>query len=255
VRWWLAVGVAMLIAIGAVGAGVAGNAPPEKTYFRLAVGAEFTYDLDYGSHPQATFNGTYSHTLAYTVNAIAVYDGRTVSVPRGLMLVEGLVVIEQHMTQRAAPRRVPLRCRGSDQAIFETKGRAGVFSAGSVSVSNSGLSVDPGEAVRWNVDCSATEQLESHGLLGGPQFVVPAPARSWFDGKKVLSIGCKDEYSHPSAPPDGHSFKGYVRVFVRFTPFPASKLAETKKALRDMAGKELPAGYAVLGSRSLKDCL
>ena len=38
----------------------------------------------------------------------------------------------------------------------------------------------------------------------------------------------------------GHSFVGEVMFKVRFTPFPASKLTETKKWLRDRAGDSIP---------------
>jgi hypothetical protein len=223
----------------------------------------FFHELDYGSDPGATFNGHYENLLTYTVNAIAVFDGRTVWVPRGAMLVDGHVYISQRMTQWGLPTRVPVQCEVGGTPLGGTHYRdtrrgprsGAVVSTGSVSVSRSGLSFDPGEKVRWNIDCGATETLETHGLIGGPQFVLPAPAKSRFAATAPFSIGCKKQFSHGFEPGDvnGHSFKGEVRVFVAFTPFPASKLDATRKALS--AKTALENGYGFFRSKTLKNCL
>jgi hypothetical protein len=254
VRRGLAVALAASILVGAVSAAGAGSATPAKRYFRVAAGADFAYDLDYGSHPDAVFNGTYEYLMAFSVNAIAVYDGRQVWVPQGAMVVHGFEYVDERRTQWALSGRVPLKCPNDYRSTKEQKA---VFSSGAVGVSNSGVSVDPGPALRFNLDCSATEGLATHGLKQGPQFVVSTPAKSRFTGTRAFSTGCKDSYSHPADTADvnGHSFTGHVRYWVRFTPFPATKLSETKKALRDKVGTNLPGGFAALGTRNLKDCL
>jgi hypothetical protein len=248
----------VVCAIAVVTAVGAGSAVQALTYHRLSAAAEFSMTIDYGDHPDATFNGEYDWTLAYTVNAIAVYDGRTVYVPRGLMVAEGLEVVDMSdLTQWGLPNRKPVRCRGTNLYIAETKDRNAVFSAGSVAVSNTGLRLKPGPAVTWNISCSATEGLGTHGLPGGPSFTIPPPARSRFNRTQRFSLGCRDSYSHGFDPPGNvnhHKFNGNVQFFVQFTPFPAEKLDATRKALRDKVGKSLPGGYATLSSRSLKSC-
>jgi hypothetical protein len=239
VRRALALGCVVATAV-VVAAAAADGASTEKTYFRVAALAGFQYTLDYGSAQPSVYNGKYDKQIGWFMNAIAVYDGRSVSVPRGLMIVDGYVQVSDDRTQRAsATTRRPVRCSVDD--IYNTD--RSLFSAGRISVSSAGLSIDPGPGIKRNVGCAATEALPNHGLPGGPELRVPAPARALFSGTKIFSIACKDSYSHPYKPagvPNGHSFVGEVLFKVRFTPFPASKLTETKKWLRDRAGDSIP---------------
>ena len=227
----------------------AASAPQVTTYSRLAVNAWFTYKIDYGSNPDSTFNGTYRYTLSYQVNAIAVYDGRTLSASGGTMLADGGAYIRQDMTQWSGPStRRPVQCPapGAREGgrLYESDTNGGRFSGGGgVGVSNAGLTFNPGRAIKWSIGCAATEQLETHGLPGGPGFRVPPPAKSRFTGTKTFGIGCVDVYSHdwdPSADvPGAHKFEGAVIFTVRFTPFPASQLAATKTRLRDRVGEDI----------------
>lgn len=133
-----------------------------------------------------------------------------------------------------------------------------VTRGGSMGVSAaSGLRVDPGAAVP-SVGCAATEELETHGLRGGPSFAVSAPRKSRFSGKEAFSVACSDDYSHsleesPEAPNGNrHSFDGSVQVSVTLTPFPSSKLKDVKRVLRDSVGKYVPRST---GGGKPKDCL
>jgi hypothetical protein len=254
---WPALGVAAVIAAGAVGADAADTADPPARYFRVAVTARFDYSLEYGNNPDAVFNGFYHNLLAYTVNGIAVYDGRKLSVSRGAMIVEGTQSVDiSRLTDWALPERVPHKCRLASRVgsiLRYTQGA--VVAGGTISLSGGKLSVDPGSKVRWNLDCSATEALETHGIPGGPQFVVPAPPKSALTSGKVLSIGCTARHWHdfePAGNVNHHRFKGDAKVFVRLTPFPAPRVADTRKALAAKLGNGLPRDF---GSKPLKSCL
>lgn len=210
--------------------------------------AQFSLDLDYGSVHESVFNGTYSYYLLYRVNAIVVYNGRTLSAP--IMLADGGASVDMNMTQWASPdSRSVVRCRapGSENGqgrVYETRTNGGRFSGGGgVGISNTGFTLNPGRAIKWSLGCSATESLPTHGLLGGPAIRMPAPAKSRFTGSKAFSIGCSDSYSHEFEPavlaPNAHKFRGEVSFAVKFTPFPASQLAATKTRLRDLVGEGL----------------
>jgi hypothetical protein len=232
-------------------AGSASSAAETLSYSRLSVRAVFLYSIDYGSHPDSTFNGRYIHDLRYNVNTIVAYDGRRISALEGLMLADGGAHIRMDMTQWRGPStRVPVRCRqgsfrGSDPGEYDSHTNGGRFSGGGgVGVSNNRLTFNPGRAIVWSIGCAATESLAYHGLPDGPSLSIPAPRRSLFAGSKAFSRGCSDSYEHdfePSADvPNTHSFHGQVVFEVRFTPFPASQLTATKKSLRDRAGKNIP---------------
>ena len=254
-RAWLWA-VAATIAIGATAA-VAHSAAAEKTYLRFEVAAFYGYELDYGSDPRGTFNGTFASQMEYVMNGIAVYDGRAVSIPRGLMIVAGYTLISEERTRLAAGGpRVPLKC---ENKILNTAGNhRPIRSSGRISISNEGMSVDPGPEFKWNTGCTATESPEFHLLQGGPSFSVPAPPRSRFAGTADFSVGCRDSYSHPFKPPgnpNGHKFTGEVDLWVSFTPFDAEKLTETKKELRDKIDTDLLREYRILLDKiTLKDC-
>jgi hypothetical protein len=249
-RRGLAVGaVATVTAVVAVSS--AASAPQALSYSRLAVRGVFFYSIDYGSHPDSVFNGTYHSDLRYNVNTIVAYDGRRISALNGLMLADGGKTIRMNMTQWRSPSsRAPVRCpergsRGSEPGEYDSHTDVGRFSGGGgVGVSNNRLTLNPGRAIVWSIGCAATESLAIHGLPDGPSLSVPAPRRSLFAGSKAFSIGCYDSYEHdfePSADvPNTHKFSGTVLFEVRFTPFPASQLTATKKGLRDRAGKNIP---------------
>lgn len=230
-------------------AGSASSAPQALSYSRMSATAQFVYDLDYGSHPDSVFNGTYSYTLIYRVNTIVAYNGRTLSTPSG-MLADGGASLRMNMTEWRGPSsRRPVRCReagseGNEGQVYNTSTTGGRFSGGGgIGVSSAGLTVNPGRAIKWSIGCAATESLEIHGLPGGPSFRVPAPARSRFNGSKRFLIACDDGYEHDFEPaqdiPNAHKFRGFVSFWVQFTPFPASQLTATKKRLRDQVGDPL----------------
>jgi hypothetical protein len=232
----------------------ASSAPQAKSYARLAADAIFLYDIDYGSIPESTFNGTYSYSLRYRVNAIAVYDGRKLSVAGG-MLADGGATVKLDMTQWGgpppAPRR-PVRCttragsRGGQGTEYQSDTDGGLFSGGGgIGIANNRLSINPGRAIKWSIGCAATESMETHGLPGGPSLRVPSPPRTLFTQPKAFSILCEESYSHgwdPAADtPGAHKFEGGAYFVVRFTPFPATQLNATKKRLLDRAGENIPA--------------
>jgi hypothetical protein len=258
----LAALVALLALLGVAGAGTA--AAPEKHYLRLTAEASFELQLDYGSNKDAVYNGTYFKGVYYHVRAIVVYDGSTVALlPGQAMVVQSMVIVNDDRTQWvSAVKRKPVACKsagrirpGSWQSHSGT-GEAAQFEftkGGRVVVSSDGFTVDPGASVE-NVGCTATEELENHGLPGGPFVVVSAPPRSSFVGDKVFSINCSDEYSHPfkkETGGNGHSFSGSASASMTLTPFPASTLTDVKKALRDSVGTEAKSGTP----GKPKDCL
>jgi hypothetical protein len=239
--------------------GSASSAPQALSYSRMSVTAQFSYELDYGSHPDSTFNGTYRYYLLYRINAIVAFNGRTLSASS--VLADGGASVTMNMTQRYGPStRQVIRCSkaGSTNGQgleYNTDTDGGRFSGGGgVGVSNSGLTVNPGRAITWSLGCSATETLETHGLPGGPGFRVPAPAKSRFVGRKRFVIACTDSYEHDFEPaqnvPGAHKFSGNVDFAVQFTPFPASQLTATKKRLRDQVGDDLSGPRLA----NLKDC-
>lgn len=254
---------AVVTAIAVVAAGSAASAPQALSYSRLAASGFFAYTIEYGSHPDSTFNGSYQKIVGWEVNAIAVYDGRSVSVQGGRMLTDSRVSVDMNMTEWRAPpaERRPIRCRApgsrdnEGQEYFATTNGGRFSGGGGLGVTNAGLTVNPGRAVSWSIGCAATESLESpHGLPGGPSLMVPAPPRSLFGGTKAFSISCRDSYSHGWEPaadvPNAHTFRGNVEFRVRFTPFPASEFTAAKKRLRDGVGRNV---NAPSGGRQ-KDC-
>src|SRR3990172_4714848 len=100
--WRLSV-VGIVIAIAVVAVSSAASATQALSYSRLAVRANFFYSIDYGSHADSTFNGTYWYSIHWTVNAIAVYDGRRVSVLNDSMLAHGGAQMEMDMTEWRGP--------------------------------------------------------------------------------------------------------------------------------------------------------
>ena len=241
--------VAMAIAV--VAAGSATSAPQATSYSRLAASALFMYDIDYGSNPDSTFNGTYSYMLRYQVNVIAAHDGRKLSTVGG-MLADGGATVKLAMTQWRAPPspRRPVRCskpgsRGGDGREYQSDTDGGYFSGGGgIGISNNSLSVNPGQGIKWSIGCAATESLETHGLPGGPSIRVPSPPRTLFAQAKAFSIACEKSFSHgwePSADvPGAHKFEGSVYFTARFTPFPASQLNATKKRFLGRVGTNIP---------------
>jgi hypothetical protein len=215
--------------------GAADGAAPQKSYFRLAASGTFHYQLDYGSVQASVYNGKYSKTILWTMNAIAQFDGKAVSIVKGQAIVDGSTNVFDDRTQRTgATTRRPVD--DTCTAVASTSGP--VRSAGRVSLSTAGLSVDPGAAIKRNVGCAATESLSNHKLPGGPEFRVPPPRTSWFSETNRFSIPCARSFSHPYNKPtgvaNGHAFEGNVSLYVRFTPFMASKLADTKKWLKKL---------------------
>jgi hypothetical protein len=228
----------------------ASSAPEERSYARLSALASFHFQIDYGSNPDSVFNGTYVYQLLYHVSTITAFDGRRVSALEGLMLADGGATLSMDMTEWRSPTtRRPVRCRapGSENGngqFYTTRTRGGQFSGGGgVGVTNNGLTLNPGRAIKWSVGCSATESLETHGLPGGPSMRVPAPAKSRFRGTKPFSVSCLESYSHPYQPsaavPNAHKFQGTALFEVRITPFPASQLTATKTRLRDRVGEQI----------------
>lgn len=250
-RWRLSV-VGIVTAISVTAVSSAASSTQALSYSRLAVSAEFYYEIGYGSNPDSVFNGDYSYYLTYRVNAIVVFDGRTLWAPSGSMLADGGASVDMDMTQWRSPSsRRPVRCSkpGSQNGggqVYETDTKGGRFSGGGgVGVSNQGLTVNPGRKIVWSIGCAATESLATHGLPDGPSLRIPPPAKSRFTSMKPFNLGCKDRYSHgwdPAADvPNAHSFLGTVDFRARFTPFPASQLTATKQRLRDLAGKPIDA--------------
>lgn len=247
--------VAIVIAISVVAVSSAASATQALHYSRISAKAHFSYSIDYGSNPDSVFNGTYFYFIGWSVNAIAVYDGRRVSVANNSMLADGGAQMEMDMTEWRGPSsRRQVRCLkpGSKPSSATgrgqfydtaTKSRPRFSGGGGIGVANGQLSVNPGAAIVWSIGCRATEGLETHGLEGGPTIYVSAPPKSLFAGSKAFSIGCKDAYKHGWDPaagvPNAHTFIGSVDFAVKFTPFPASQLTATKKRLRDLAGKNL----------------
>lgn len=225
-----------IAALIAIGASAAQSGTRATTYQRFAANAKFKYFIDYGSSPRSVYNGNYSREFSYRINAITVFDGRSVSVLKRFLLVDGSAVVIESRTKSAGTSRVPVRCDAADDT---TDGAT--YSAGRVSVSSAGVVVDPGPAVKWNL-CAATESLPTHHLPGGPQFKVPAPAKSRFTGDERFEYSCSKEFEHdfnPPGRPNTHSFYGQVDFYARFTPIPASNLAAAKTALRDRFGESL----------------
>jgi len=249
-RGWRLSVVGIVTAISVIAVSSATSATQALSYSRLAVTAVFYYEIDYGSNPDSVFNGDYNYLITYRVNAIVVFDGRTLWAPSGSMLADGGASVDLDMTEWRGPSsRRPVRCSkpGSHNGrgqVYESDTKGGRFSGGGgVGVSNQGLTVNPGRKIVWSIGCAATESLETHGLPGGPSFRIPPPAKSRFTGRKPFGLGCKDRYSHGWDPaagvPNAHTFQGNVDFRVRFTPFPASQLAATKQRLRDLAGKPI----------------
>lgn len=248
-RGWRLSVVGIVIAISVVAASSAASAPQELRYSRLSAAAEFLYELDYGSNPDSEFNGTHWHLLAYRVNAIVVYDGRSLRPLGGQMLAEGSATVAKNMTEwrgvPPTPRR-RIRCPGSTEPLGGVRSAtdgARFSGGGNISISNDGLVINPGRAVNWSLGCAATEGLETHGLPGGPTMRLPAPGRSRFAQASAFGLNCFDNYEHGWDPaqnvPGAHKFKGHVILGARFTPFPASRLTATKKSLRDRVGKHI----------------
>jgi hypothetical protein len=251
--------VALAVLVGAPGSVAA---PPQKHYSRLYVQASFTYALDYGSHPDAVFNGTFMKDILYSARAIVVYDGSSASLlPGAGVVVQGDVSLRDDLTQgftvvenhEAKVVRKPHVCKGPGAhpnvpEFFSSQTGSGSSSVyvftkgGSFSISNTGLSFDPGKALT-DVGCVATESLPAHGLRSGPTFTVSPPPRSRFAGTTAFSIHCGDSFKHDfikETGGNGHAFKGSVKVSVTFTPFPAANLAATKQRLRDSVGQQDP---------------
>jgi len=260
----------LIALICVLSAGGAGAAVPQKHYLRLGVYASFALGLDYGSNPRAVYNGVYQKLILYNVRAIVVFDGSRVYLPPASMVVQGNVRVGDERTQWvSSTSRKPVKCaaRGvevkSGERIWHSgtgTGEEPVFEftkQGRVAVSAEGLTVDPGAAVPKNVGCAATEELENHGLPGGPWFSVSAPPKSLFSGTKPFSINCTDSYKHgftKETDGNGHAFDGFVEAAVTFTPFPASNLAQVKQKLRDSVGQKGVYGGST-NPKDWKDCL
>ncbi len=156
------------------------------------------------------------------------------------MVVLGGVDIIEARTQWVSPTsRKPVACNtetystGENSTVFTRRAR--------VSVSSGGLRVDPGTAMK-KLGCAATEELENHGLPGGPSFTVSTPAKSRFAGNQRFSISCTAEFQHPftvETDGNGHAFNGRVLAAVRITPFPASKLSDVKSELGNSVGESI----------------
>lgn len=187
--------LALLALLGAPGT----SGAPQNHYLRITAQAEFNLTLDYGSDPGAVYNGRYQQHLIYQSRAIVVFSGSADSVIPGVpMVVQGrATVIDERTEWVSAGSRKPVECnRHTVRTGSGDRSRFVVTSGGSLGVSAaSGLRVDPGAAVP-SVGCAATEELETHGLRGGPSFAVSAPRKSRFSGREAFSVACIDDYSH-----------------------------------------------------------
>lgn len=241
----------VLAVLALLGASGAGQAAPEKRYLKVAATASFHLELDYGNDPRAVYNGKFEKYTDVFLRAIAVFDGSKVSLlPGASMVLEGKAFVSENRSQWVSPTsRKPVTCKKSTadvrKVVFTKRGR--------VSVTSDGLTIDPGTAIK-PPPCTATEELENHGLPGGPSFTVSAPAKSRFTGTQRFSVACYDSYKHPftlETDGNGHAFTGESTADVRFTPFPATSLTDVKRELRDYVGK----GLAPVDGGRPKDCL
>src|ERR671918_2563258 len=90
---------ALLAGTALVAGSAAQSATTTKRYLRFTGVGLFSYSLDYGEHPDSVFNGTFSWQGTINVRAIVVYDGRGVHVPKGAMIVESSISVDNQMTQ------------------------------------------------------------------------------------------------------------------------------------------------------------
>lgn len=250
VRLAAALGVVAATAIAIGGAGAAPGASATTTYLMVSASGEFRYDMDYGDDPRSQRNGKYSKYITWSTYAIVVYDGRSFTLGKKSMVVDGLVRVEDQRTRRISDtEREPLVCDAEGATgppgdrTWEANTETARFAAGRIKVSKTELTLDPGRVITTNIGCAASESLPFHGLPGGPTFNVPTVAgRSRFTGTRPFTIICNDEYSHaykPAGKPNGHSFSGTVHISVKLAPFPKSELSDMKTALRDKAGENL----------------
>ena len=246
--------VALAVLLGA--AGPAAPAAPQRHYLKLTAAFVSQLYLDYGSNPLAVYNGTYDKLVRYSVRGIVVFDGSKVSLlPGASMVASAQIYVDDSRTQfvsRDEPRK-RVECKldnfttgGNEVFVFTNRGR--------VAVSNEGLTVDPGTAIK-DMTCAATEELENHGLPGALALTVSPPLKSRFAGTALFTVRCSDEYSHPftqETDGNGHAFRGDVWATVSFAPFPAANLTAVKRVLRNSVGKRPPDTDP---SQRGKDCL
>jgi hypothetical protein len=248
-------------AIAVVTAAGAGSATSATTYSRLAASASFVLVIDYGSHPESTFNGRYTYTVSWRLRTIVAFDGKRLSVHEGKMLVDGTVSLKHDLTEWRGPdTRRAIRCRtpgsklGRGQEYLRETKVARFSGGGGVGAASNGLTVNPGRVIDWSIECSATESLETHDLQGGPGFRVKAPARSLFRGTRPFGLGCRQVFEHDWEPasdvPGAHRFTGITVFAAKFTPFPVGQLDATEQRLRDAAGDPITTGTGV----PIRDC-
>jgi hypothetical protein len=247
------------LAVSTTGA-VASASPSATTYSRLAASATFLYIIDYGKLPESTFNGKYTYQITWRLRAIVAFDGNRITAHEGRMLVDGSVSLKHDRTLLYGSSRTPIRCRtpgsklGRGLEYLRDTMVARFSGGGGVGVGSKGLDINPGRAIDWSIECSATETLESHGLQGGPGFRVKPPPKALFRGTKAFGIGCRYFFEHDWEPasdvPGAHTFVGLTIFAARFTPFPGEQLDATEQRLRDAAGKPITTGTGM----AIRDC-
>jgi hypothetical protein len=237
--------LAGVVAAATLLAGSASGAGTGKSYFRVTASGLFDLELDYGSDAASQRNGHYSKYLHWTLNAIAVWDGHRLSVPKNLLIADGrTTVVDDRTVPDGQGGRKPYECPApeyDEDRIWLHDTKVAVLSAGRISFSSGRISADPGRVVKRNVGCAATEALSSHGLAGGPEFKVEAPG---FNGSRPYSTSCAAKFKHeytPAGRANGHSYDGVVHVTVTFARFPYSKLAKWKAQLRGRVGGNIAA--------------
>jgi hypothetical protein len=242
-RWTVALALFAVVATGPAGA-----APEAQRvqYFNATGKAFFIYSLDYGSHPDAVFNGRYTASLSYTIKTIVSFDGRrirTVTTP----MVDGRAAVSDQMTVWTGGPRTPTQCQERPSHVTNGARRS---SGAHLSVGSGISHIDPGNAIRWPVGCSATETLAAHGLPAGKTITGGASVRAFRSG-----FACTDNYSHQAdaTNPNGHSFVGGARFSLKFSPIGRGTLADATRALRRQAGRTLR--YREPPNSSFRDCL
>ncbi len=229
-RWGLAIVLAAAIAAGSAGAAQDAR---RVTYGYATGNADFFYSIDYGSHPDATFNGTYDAHLRYFIRTLVAFDGRRISTIER-PLVDGYGVVVNKMTVWTGEARTPVQCAAKPS--HDTNG-ARRSSGAHLSVGGGRAHIDPGSAIKWAVGCAATESLAIHGLPDGKTISGGASVRG-LNG----SIACSDQYRHGAEPGDvnGHTFYGSASFSLKFSSIASGKLADARRALRRQVGRDIP---------------
>jgi hypothetical protein len=229
-RWTVAV-----VLVAALGTGSAGAAQHARqvTFFNATAHADFWYTIDYGSHPDATFNGEYTAHLRYSIRTIVSFDGRRIkTVDR--VLVDATSVVANEMTVWKDGERTRVSCNAPSE--HDTRG-ARQSSGAQISVGGGVAHLDPGSAARWPVGCAATESLAFHGLPDGKTISGGASVQAFRAG-----FACSDEYEHDADrdDPNGHSFAGTALFFVKFSPIARDGLPAARRAVGRQVGRDIP---------------